>query len=101
MTSTVDHRTELIEDLEAFARLLRQRPDMLVDQYFRVRVQYTVLPSFGDEAARIAEVERMAAVLGVDVDRDERSVMAMVEVGRAEYWVYTATDADREPEMAR
>lgn len=89
-------REELINDLIAFADLLERRPDMPVDDYVTVRVQYSVLRSFGDEAARIAEVERVAAILDVDPDRsDPRSVAATLELGkfdRVTYTVHTATD---------
>lgn len=87
-----DHREALIADLRAFADLLEHRPDLPIGQYSVVHVQYSVTRRFGDEAARVAEVERVAAILGVDVERDERRATAKLELGRVEYVVNTGTD---------
>lgn len=83
-------REALIADLRAFADLLDRRPDLPVGSY--VHVQYSVIAPFGDEAARIAEVERVAVILGVDVDRDVRRAEARLPLGRVEYVVHTTTD---------
>ena len=109
-----DHRAELIADLRAFADLLDARPDMPIGPYDYVRVQYSVTRLFGSEAARVAEVERVAAILGADVKRDARQVMAELPIGRRVTYLvnagtdlgearYTAEDSYRdavEPDMA-
>lgn len=78
-------RTELIADLEEFAALLRRRPNIPIGEFDRVRIQYSITANFGDEAARIAEVERVAAILGVEVERDAHAVRARFEdCGRVE-----------------
>lgn len=87
-----DHRAELIADLRAAADTLERCPKMLVGDHATVTIQYSVTCHFGDEAARIAEVERMALVLGVEVERDERRVEARLDLGRVAYLVIAGTD---------
>ncbi len=107
-----DRRAELIADLHAFADLLATRPDMPAPRH--VNAQYTVLHhDFPSDADRVAEVERIAALLGVDVERDEQHATARLPLGRVEYVVHALTsegsarwDAERsyagavEPDMA-
>ena len=87
---TADLRAELIADLHAFADLLARRPDMPIGEWTRAGVQYTV---FGDDdAVKVAEVDRIASRLGVDVDRDETHATARLQCGRVEYVVHAITD---------
>jgi hypothetical protein len=114
--STVDQatdaRTALIADLRAFADLLERRPDMPAPPY--VHVQHSLYHrDFPSDEQRIAEVERLAAVLGVEVERTDKAVVAVLPLGRVEYTVHAMTiegsaryDAEAsyrgavEPEMA-
>lgn len=92
------HRDELIADLHRLADWLKAHPDVPIGPYDHVRVQYSILPSFGDKAARIAEVERVAALLGVDVKRPDGHAWAELPVGRrVTYVVNAGTD---QPDMA-
>lgn len=86
-----DARAQLIADLYAFADLLELRTDMPVDDRTITTIQHTVTGP--TDAARIAEVERIAARLGVDVDRSPRHASALLRCGRVEYVVYANTDA--------
>jgi hypothetical protein len=87
---TPDHRAELIANLRALADLLERRPDdMPFGPYSRARLQFSPR---GTEAERVAEVHRLAARLGVDVDADLRSVTATLDLGHVEYVVHASTD---------
>jgi hypothetical protein len=93
MTSTVDHRAELIADLRHFADLLERRPDMLLAPHSYARIQYTVS---GDDDTAVAEVERMAEVLGVEVERGPSHATARLTSGRVEYVVHASTSEGKE-----
>jgi hypothetical protein len=91
-TTTIDHRAEVIRDLRTLADLLERYPQLPVAEYARADLQHSIVDRFGDEAARVAEVERIAAILGVDVERHDRGVRAVLNLGGAEYRVCTSTD---------
>ena len=91
--TTVDHRAALIADLRAFADLLEARPDLPVGEFDDLRFQHSITHGFGDENARIAEVHRVADVLGVDVQRNGQTVRAELDLGRkVTYVVHANTD---------
>ena len=84
------HRAELIADLRAFGDLLEVRPDLTINPDPWMKLQYSVIN--GTEADRLAEVERVAAVLGVDAELNERGVTATLAMGCIEYVVHATTD---------
>lgn len=90
--STNDHRADLIRDLRAFADLLEARPDLPVDEFVRMDLQYSPVDSTGSYTdpggadERIAEVHRLAAVLGVEVETSREGVVAArLDLGRVRY----------------
>jgi hypothetical protein len=92
MTSNVmdKPRAELIADLRAFADLLEARPDMPAPP--NVHVQHSLYHrDFPTDEERVAEVERLAAILGVEVDRRDKAVAAVLPLGRVEYTVHAMT----------
>lgn len=84
-----DPRAELIADLRAFADLLERRPDMPIDHRTMVSVFYGIQGA--DDAARLAEAERVADLLGVEPDRSATSAAARLTSGRVEYVAYAST----------
>ena len=92
MTTEVstDTRAELIADLRALADTLERFPHLPAERWISAKVQYSILEEFGDEEARVKEVRRIAAILGVEPDVWPTGVSARLDCGEAQYVVYTA-----------
>lgn len=59
-----DHRGAIVAGLRAMADFLETRPDVPLSDYAYVNVQHSVLHGTDDE--KIAEVRRIAELLGVE-----------------------------------
>jgi len=60
-------RNEILDDLIALAEHLKAHPELPVDKY-TVRFGHSVTCASEDDTAGLAEVERIAAALGVEVE---------------------------------
>lgn len=85
-------RNEMIRDLHALADWLAARPDVPVGEFSTATLQYSVQSSFGPEAARVAEVKRVAALMGATAEVDEGTGVARLHLGRCRFTVHTMTD---------
>jgi hypothetical protein len=86
---TPSHRTTAIAGLRALADFLETRPEVPLGSYVSVNVQHSVLD--GTDAEKIAEVRRIAEVLGVDAQiwEDGTGIVAPYQVaGRTTFTVH-------------
>ena len=84
-------RDELVRDLRALAAWLEANPDAPVGEFAGVRLQHSIYE--GSDAAKAADVRRLAALLGATVDRDDANAVSFrVQVApRAEFIVRATT----------
>ncbi|WP_157247946.1 hypothetical protein [Nonomuraea typhae] len=90
-----DDRMKFITDLRRFTAYLEEHKDLPIPRYldFELQVHPRSGPDFTNEGERIAEVQRIAGILGVPVAVDSGHHTARLRFGRI---VYAAVAIERQ-----
>ncbi|MFC4007957.1 hypothetical protein ACFOY2_12040 [Nonomuraea purpurea] len=96
------HRERLIADLRGLADLLDKNPHLPVPKYgVRVSVHPRYDTDATSEAEAIAEVERIAALLGVATRAEDGQHVAWADFGTVSYEAVVVTQAAMDRRNAR
>ncbi len=100
---TASHRDRLIADLRGMADFLDQHPQLPVPRFGPVRVSVHPRYNTADttETEALAEVERVAALLGVTPQVKAGQHVVAVKLGMTEYEVVLVTQAAIDRDKAR